>query len=201
MNRDIILASKSETRTRLLTNAGIKFKTASHGVDEDEIKLSMNNHAPEEVVARLAEMKALKPSISNAGSFVIGSDQGLDLNGELINKAKDREEAKDQLMKMSGLTHTLITVTAVAQNNKIIWKYIDRSNMKMRNLNDNQITNYLDSVDDKVLNLVGVYAIEEQGLKLFNYVESDLFSIQGISMIQLCQFLWDNNLLFESHVI
>ena len=62
-------------------------------------------------------------------------------------------------------------------------------------------TNYLDSVDDKVLNLVGVYAIEEQGLKLFNYVESDLFSIQGISMIQLCQFLWDNNLLFESYVV
>lgn len=201
MNKDIILASKSETRIRLLTNAGIKFKAVSHGVDEDEVKLSMNSSAPEEVVVRLAEMKALKPSISNTDSFVIGSDQGLDLNGELINKAKDRKEAKGQLMKMSGLTHTLITVTAIAQNNKIIWKYIDRSNMKMRNLNESQITNYLDSVDDKVLNLVGVYAIEEQGLKLFNYVESDLFSIQGISMIQLCQFLWDNNLLFESYVI
>ena len=122
MNRDIILASKSETRIRLLTNAGIKFKAVSHGVDEDEVKLSMNSSAPEEVVVRLAEMKALKPSISNTDSFVIGSDQGLDLNGELINKAKDREEAKDQLMKMSGITHTLITVTAVAQNNKIIWK-------------------------------------------------------------------------------
>ena len=201
MNKDIILASKSETRIRLLTNAGIKFKAVSHGVDEDEVKLSMNSSAPEEVVVRLAEMKALKPSISNTDSFVIGSDQGLDLNGELINKAKDRKEAKGQLMKMSGLTHTLITVTVIAQNNKIIWKYIDRSNMKMRNLNESQITNYLDSVDDKVLNLVGVYAIEEQGLKLFNYVEGDLFSIQGISMIQLCQFLWDNNLLFESYVI
>ena len=201
MNKDIILASKSETRIRLLTNAGIKFKAVSHGVDEDEIKLSMKNSAPEEVVVKLAEMKALKPSTSNTDTFVIGSDQGLDLNGKLINKAKDREEAKDQLIKMSGSTHTLITATTVAQNNKVIWKYIDRSNMKMRNLNENQITNYLDSVDNKILNLVGVYAIEEQGLKLFNYVESDLFSIQGISMIQLCQFLWDNNLLFESHVI
>ena len=115
-----------------------------------------------------------------------------------MNKAKDREEAKDQLIKMRA--QYLITATTVAQNNKVIWK-IDRSNMKMRKLNENQITNYLDSVDDKVLKLVGVYAIEEQGLKLFNYVESDLFSIQGISMIQLCQFLWDNNLLFESHVV
>ena len=70
MNKDIILASKSETRTRLLTNAGIKFKTVPHGVDEDEIKLSMNNRAPEEVVEKLAEMKALKPSIFSVTGFL-----------------------------------------------------------------------------------------------------------------------------------
>ena len=201
MNKDIILASKSETRIRLLTNAGINFKAVTHGVDEDEIKLSMNSCTPEEVVVKLAETKALKPSISNLDHFVIGSDQGLDLNGELINKAKDKDEAKAQLIKMSGIAHTLITVTTVAQNNRIIWKYIDRSKMKMRKLNESQIVSYLDSIDDKILNLVGVYAIEEEGLKLFDYLESDLFSIQGISMIQLCQFLWDNNLLFENHVI
>ncbi len=201
MNKDIILASKSETRIRLLTNAGINFKAVAHGVDEDEIKLSMNSCTPEEVVVKLAETKALKPSISNLDHFVIGSDQGLDLNGELINKAKDKDEAKAQLIKMSGIAHTLITVTTVAQNNRIIWKYIDRSKMKMRKLNESQIVSYLDSIDDKILNFVGVYAIEEEGLKLFDYLESDLFSIQGISMIQLCQFLWDNNLLFENHVI
>ena len=201
MNKDIILASKSETRIRLLTNAGINFKAVTHGVDEDEIKLSMNSCTPEEVVVKLAEMKALKPSISNLDHFVIGSDQGLDLNGELINKAKDKDEAKAQLIKMSGIAHTLITVTTVAQNNRIIWKYIDRAKMKMRKLNESQIVSYLDSIDDKILNLVGAYAIEEEGLKLFDYLESDLFSIQGISMIQLCQFLWDNNLLFENHVI
>ena len=110
----------------------------------------MNNSAPEQVVVKLAEMKALKPSISNIDNFVIGSDQGLDLNGKLMNKTKDREEAKDQLIKMSGSTHTLITATTVAQNNKVIWKHIDRSNMKMRSLNENQINNYLNSVDDKV---------------------------------------------------
>ena len=134
-------------------------------------------------------MKALKTSASNLDHFVIGSDQGLDLNGELINKAKDKNEAKAQLIKMSGTTHTLITVTTVAQNNRIIWKHVDRSKMKMRELKENQITEYLDGVDDKVLNLVGVYAIEEEGLKLFEYLQGDLFSIQGISMIQLCQFL------------
>ncbi len=199
MNRDIILASKSETRIKLLRNAGITFEPVAHGVDEDEVKLSMNKNTPEEVVVKLAEMKALKPSMSNKSAFVIGSDQGLDLKGELINKAQNRNEAKEQLMKMSGSSHTLITATTVAQDNNIIWKHIDRSKMQMRKLSENLIKEYLNKVDDNVLGLVGVYAIEEEGIKLFENIESDLFSIQGISLIQLTQFLWDNNLLFENN--
>ena len=136
MNRDIILASNSETRIKLLRKAGIVFEPVAHGVDEDEVKLSMSKSTPEEVVVKLAEMKALKHSMSNKGAFVIGSDQGLDLKGELVNKARDRNEAKEQLLKMSGTTHTLITVTTVAQNNNIIWKYVDRSKMQMRNLSE-----------------------------------------------------------------
>ena len=199
MNRDIILASKSETRIKLLRNAGIVFELAAHGVDEDEVKLSMSKSTPEEVVVQLAEMKALKPSMSNKDTFVIGSDQGLDLKGELINKAQDRNEAKEQLLKMSGTTHTLITATTVALNNNIIWKYVDRSKMQMRDLNKRLIDEYLNKLDDKILGLVGVYAIEEDGIKLFESIGSDLFSIQGISIIQLTQFLWDNNLLFKNN--
>ena len=199
MNRDIILASKSETRVKLLRNAGISFETVAHGVDEEEVKMSMSKNAPEEVVVKLAEMKALKSSTSNKSAFVIGSDQGLDLKGELSNKARDRSEAKEQLMKMSGSPHTLITATPVAQDNNIIWKYVDRSKMHMRKLSEDLIKEYLNKVDDNILGLVGVYAIEEEGIKLFENIGSDLFSIQGISLIQLTQFLWDNNLLFENN--
>ena len=199
MNRDIILASKSETRVKLLRNAGISFEAVAHGVDEEEVKMSMSKNTPEEIVVKLAEMKALKPSMSNKSAFVIGSDQGLDLKGELINKARDRNEAKDQLLKMSGCIHTLITVTTVAQDNNIIWKYVDRSKMHMRKLSEDLIKEYLNKVDDNILGLVGVYAIEEEGIKLFENIGSDLFSIQGISLIQLTQFLWDNNLLFENN--
>ena len=199
MNRDIILASKSETRIKLLRNAGISFEAVAHGVDEEEVKMSMSKNTPEEVVVKLAEMKALKSSTSNKSAFVIGSDQGLDLNGELINKAGDRNEAKEQLMKMSGSIHTLITATTVAHDNNIIWKYVDRSNMHMRKLSEDLIKEYLNKVDDNILGLVGVYAIEEEGIKLCENIESDLFSIQGISLIQLTQFLWDNNLLFEKN--
>ena len=199
MNRDIILASKSETRIKLLRNAGISFESVAHGVDEEEVKMSMSKNTPEEIVVKLAEMKALKPSMSNKSAFVIGSDQGLDLKGELINKARDRNEAKEQLMKMSGSTHTLITATTVAHDNNIIWKYVDRSKMHMRKLSEDLIKEYLNKVEDNILGLVGVYAIEEEGIKLFENIESDLFSIQGISLIQLTQFLWDNNLLFENN--
>ena len=199
MNRDIILASKSETRIKLLRNAGIDFEAVAHGVDEEEVKMSMSKNTPEEIVVKLAEMKALKPSMSNKSAFVIGSDQGLDLEGELINKARDRSEAKEQLMKMSGSTHTLITATTVAHDNNIIWKYVDRSKMHMRKLSEDLIKEYLNKVDDNILGLVGVYAIEEEGIKLFENIGSDLFSIQGISLIQLTQFLWDNNLLFENN--
>ena len=118
MNTQITLASKSQTRSRLLTNAKIKFKTVDHGVDEDEIKLSMSESSPEEIVTKLAETKALKASISNDG-LVIGSDQGLDLNGKLINKAKNFDEAHEQLKSMSGKEHTLITTTVVAKENNI----------------------------------------------------------------------------------
>ena len=199
MNRDIILASKSETRIKLLRNAGISFEAVAHGVDEEEVKMSMSNNTPEEIVVKLAEMKALKPSMSNKSAFVIGSDQGLDLEGELINKARDRSEAKEQLMKMSGSIHTLITATTVAHDNNIIWKYVDRSKMHMRKLSEDLIKEYLNKVDDNILGLVGVYAIEEEGIKLFENIGSDLFSIQGISLIQLTQFLWENNLLFENN--
>ena len=199
MNRDIILASKSETRVKLLRNAGISFEAVAHGVDEEEVKMSMNKNTPEEIVVKLAEMKALKPSMSNKSAFVIGSDQGLDLKGELINKARNRKEAKEQLMKMSGSIHTLITATTVAHDNNIIWKYVDRSKMHMRKLSEDLIKEYLNKVDDNILGLVGVYAIEEEGIKLFENIGSDLFSIQGISLIQLTQFLWDNNLLFENN--
>ena len=198
MNTQITLASKSQTRSRLLTNAGIKFKTVDHGVDEDEIKLSMSESSPEDIVTRLAEMKALKASISNEG-LVIGSDQGLDLNGNLVNKAKNFNDAHEQLKSMSGQEHTLITTTVVAKENNIIWKYVDRGKMKMRTLDEKVIKEYLESVDEKILGLVGVYAIEEEGIKLFEHIGSDLFSIQGISMIPLIQFLWDNCMLFENN--
>ena len=195
---NILLASKSPTRAKLLKNAGIEFEIVSHGVDEEEVKLSMSSRSPKEAAIKLSELKALKPSSSNPDVFVIGSDQVLDMQGKLFNKVNNRREAVEQLRTLSGQEHTLITSTVIAKNNSIVWRHLNESKMKMRALSEEMIQSYLAEASDEILNIVGVYAIEKEGIKLFESIDGDIFSIQGISMLPLTQFLWNNNILFTN---
>lgn len=195
---NILLASKSPTRAKLLKNAGIEFEIVSHGVDEEEVKLSMSSRSPKEAAIKLSELKALKPSSSNPDVFVIGSDQVLDMQGKLFNKVNNRREAVEQLRTLSGQEHTLITSTVIAKNNSIVWRHLNESKMKMRALSEEMIQSYLAEASDEILNIVGVYAIEKEGIKLFESIDGDIFSIQGISMLPLTQFLWNNNILFQN---
>ena len=195
---DILLASKSPTRAKLLENAGIKFRAVGHGVDEEEVKLTMSSFESKEVAVKLSELKALKVSSSNPNTLVIGSDQVLDLGGELFSKALNREAAVEQLKALSGKEHKLITSTVIAKNNSVVWRYIDESKMKMRELDEKVILKYISEIDEETLNVVGVYAIEKEGIKLFQSFDGDIFSIQGLSMLPLVQFLWDNKILFKN---
>ena len=195
---DILLASKSPTRAKLLENAGIKFRAVGHGVDEEEVKLTMSSFESKEVAVKLSELKALKVSSSNPNTLVIGSDQVLDFGGELFSKAPNREAAVEQLKALSGKEHTLITSTVIAKNNSVVWRYIDESKMKMRELDEKAILKYISEIDEETLNVVGVYAIEKEGIKLFQSFDGDIFSIQGLSMLPLVQFLWDNKILFKN---
>lgn len=195
---NIHLASKSHTRAKLLKNANIPFTAINHGVDEDEIKLSFAELSPKNITEKLAELKATQPSVSNIDDFVIGSDQVLDFKGNLFNKAKDKKNAREQLIELSGNTHTLITSTVIAQNKKIIWRYLDQSKLTMRKLSLNDIDYYLNNIDPNVLNFVGVYAIEQEGIKLFEKIDGDLFSIQGLSILPLINFLWEHNLILQN---
>ena len=195
---DILLASKSPTRAKLLENAGIEFQAADHGVDEEEVKLAMLSHKPKEVAVKLSELKALKVSSSNPDTLVIGSDQVLDLNGKLFSKAIDKKSAIEQLTSLSGQEHLLITSTVIAKNNTIIWRHLDESKMKMREMDEKTITQYISEVGEEIFNIVGVYAIEREGIKLFKSISGDVFSIQGLSMLPLMQFFWDNKVLFKN---
>ena len=195
---NIHLASKSETRGKLLKNAKISFSRIDHGVDEDEVKISLQNQPPTEIAIKLSELKATQPNPENKEDLVIGSDQVLDLEGKLFNKAKDLDEAKSQLIELSGKKHSLITSTVIAQNKNIIWRHLDKSTLAMRSLTINEIDNYLNEVDKSILNLVGVYAIEQEGIKLFEKIDGDFFSIQGLSVTPLINFLRQHNLILNN---
>ena len=195
---NIHLASKSETRGKLLKNAKISFSRIDHGVDEDEVKISLQNQSPTEIAVKLSELKATQPNPENKEDLVIGSDQVLDLEGKLFNKARDLDEAKSQLIELSGKKHSLITSTVIAQNKNIIWRHLDKSILVMRTLTTNEIDNYLNEVDKSILNLVGVYAIEQEGIKLFEKIDGDFFSIQGLSVTPLINFLRQHNLILNN---
>ena len=195
---NIHLASKSETRGKLLKNAKISFSRIDHGVDEDEVKISLQNQSPTEIAVKLSELKATQPNPENKEDLVIGSDQVLDLEGKLFNKARDLDEAKSQLIELSGKKHSLITSTVIAQNKNIIWRHLDKSTLVMRTLTTNEIDNYLNEVDKSILKLVGVYAIEQEGIKLFEKIDGDFFSIQGLSVTPLINFLRQHNLILNN---
>ena len=195
---NIHLASKSETRGKLLKNAKISFSRIDHGVDEDEVKISLQNQPPTEIAIKLSELKAIQTNPVNKEDFVIGSDQVLDLECRLFNKARDLDEAKAQLAELSGKKHNLITSTVIAQNKKIIWRHLDKSVLMMRSLTTKEIDNYLNEVDKSVLNLVGVYAVEQEGIKLFEKIDGDFFSIQGLSVTPLINFLRQHNFILNN---
>ena len=195
---NIHLASKSETRGKLLKNAKISFSRIDHGVDEDEVKISLQNQPPTEIAIKLSELKATQPNPENKEDLVIGSDQVLDLEGKLFNKARNLDEAKSQLEELSGKKHNLITSTVVAKNKNIIWRHLDKSTLVMRSLTSQDIDNYLNEVDKSILNLVGVYAIEQEGIKLFEQIDGDFFSIQGLSVTPLINFLRQHSLILNN---
>lgn len=192
----LLLASGSKTRAQILKKAKIGFKVVDHGVDEEELKISLNELSPKDISIQLSEIKAIKPSMKYSEDFVIGADQVLDFNGSLINKAAHLQEAKKQLLDLSGKTHKLITAITIAKNGVVVWKHYDVAKITMRELSEKQIDEYLNNMDKETLGCVGVYAIEQEGIKLLNKIDGDYFSILGLPLLPLTQFLWQNNILY-----
>ena len=192
----LLLASGSKTRAEILKKAKIDFKVVDHGVDEEELKISLNELSPKDISIQLSEIKAIKPSMKYSEDFVIGADQVLDFNGSLINKAAHLQEAKKQLLELKGKTHKLITAITIAKNGVVVWKHYDVAKITMRELSEKQIDEYLNNMDKETLGCVGVYAIEQEGIKLLNKIDGDYFSILGLPLLPLTQFLWQNNILY-----
>lgn len=186
MSTQIILASKSAARRAVLTGAGVPFEVSVAGVDEDAVKNAMlaEGASPRDVADALAELKAIKVSRSRPG-FVIGSDQTLEFEGKLYDKAETVEAAAERLKTMRGKPHKLHSAVVVAKDGAPIWREIVSATLTMRDFSDEFLASYLELEGEEALGSVGCYRLEGPGAQLFSKIEGDYFAILGLPLMGL----------------
>jgi len=188
---NIILASKSGVRKMILEKNNINFKVVPSNVDEDQAKESLESAGADSLLIskNLAELKSIKVSKSYPETLVLGADSVVSLNDKIINKPKDRVEAFNILKKLNNTVHYLISSVCISVNGAMIWNFSDKSELKMKNLNDSQMQNYLSKIQTDTLTNYGVYQIEAKGLELFEYIKGDKNSIMGLPIDQIKEFI------------
>ena len=187
----IILASKSGVRKKILDTYKIDNEVMISNVDEDEIKVSLLAEGANTLMIskNLAEIKSIKVSNKNPNRLVLGADSVVSLNNEIINKPKTREEALSILKKLNNSIHYLISSVCIAKNGSMIWNYTDTSELKMKNLTNDELSNYLSKIKTEILLAYGVYQIEADGLELFDYVKGDKDSIMGLPIKEILKYI------------
>lgn len=185
MTDTIILASASPFRQAMLRNAGVDFRSVPATLDERAVEAPLvdSGATPEEVALVLAEAKAVNVSERNPGAFVLGSDQTLSLDDEVLHKVQTMEEARRRLLTLSGKTHHLNTAAVLARDGVVLWRDVSLARMTMRKLDPAFIGRHLAKVGEKALSSVGAYQIEGEGIQLFKSIEGDYFSIVGLPLL------------------
>ena len=187
----IILASKSGVRKKILDENNIKCEVVVSNVDEDEVKASLLEEGadPLMISKNLAEIKSIKVSNRNPDKLVLGADSVISLNKELINKPKSREEALKILKKLNNSKHFLISSVCISKNGAMIWNHSDTSELKMKNLSEEQLLVYLKKIKTETLLAYGVYQVEADGLELFEYIKGDHNSIMGLPIKEIINYI------------
>jgi septum formation protein len=193
----IVLASQSATRVAILRNAGVTFDARPSGVDERlvEAPLAAAGGSPAKIALALAEAKAAACARGEAAAFVIGADQTLEAEGERWHKPATLEEARRQLMALSGRSHRLHSAVVGLRADAPPWRYLDTAILSVRPLLPSEIDAYLDRVGDAALQSVGAYRIEGPGIQLFEKIEGDYFTILGLPLLPLLKWLRDEGAL------
>ena len=191
MINNIILASSSGVRKKILDKNGINCEIVPANVDEESIKESLlkTKETPKTISKNLAELKANKVSGKKTDKLVLGADSIIDLNGEIISKPKNREDALNILKKLNGQKHQLISSVCISKNEAMIWNYTDAATLTMKQLNLNEIKSYLVKINDKELYAYGVYQIEADGRSLFSKIEGNEDTIMGLPVKQIKEYL------------
>ena len=185
---DIILASSSRSRRKILSDAGVQYKSMKPLVDEESLKNGFKG-STKKLALMLAERKALSVSKKHKESIVIGADQVLSFKGKVYNKPKTIKEAEKNFKLFKNKTHYLDSATVIALNNKIIWRNEQSPKMKVRNFSDKFLKNYLKEAGKEVTFSAGGYSIERNGIQLFSKIEGDFFTIVGLPIIPLLEKL------------
>ena len=187
----LILASKSKVRREILSKYNINCMVEQSNVDEEPVKLSLlkEGATPEIISKNLAELKANKVSQKMNDRLVLGADSVIDLNGELISKPENREQAFNILRKLNGKMHHLISSVCISKNGSMIWNYTDKADLTMRKFTDNELKEYLSKITDENLYAYNVYQIEGEGKNLFSKIEGDENTIMGLPVDKIKEYI------------
>ena len=195
---DLILASQSASRRAMLTAAGVPFRALSPGVDEDSAKAAMAHLSGRDLADALAELKATKLSLRYPDAIVLGCDSTVETaDGRLLDKAESREESEAQLKHLRGTTHRLSSAIVAAQGGRPVWRHIDVARLTMRDFSDAFVKAYLDQEWPAIGGCVGGYRIEGKGAQLFARVEGSHFTIMGLPLLPLLDWLRTRGVLTE----
>ena len=187
----IILASKSKVRKEILDKNNIFTQVEQSNIDEESIKenLLKKGATPEIISKNLAELKANKVSQKKNENIVIGADSVIDLEGEIISKPLDRDEALKILKKLNGKKHYLISSVCISKNGSMIWNYTDKAALTMKKMSDEELKKYLEKISDEALFAYNVYQIEGEGRNLFSNIEGDEDTIMGLPVKKIKEYL------------
>jgi septum formation protein len=191
MVKEIILASKSGVRKKILEKNDIQCKIEPSNVDEDSVKESLlkERASPTSISKNLAELKANKISQKFTGEMVLGADSVIDLEGEIISKPNNRVEALEILKRLNGRTHQLISSVCISKSGSMIWNYTDKASLTMKNMTLLELEDYLKKISDEALYAYNVYQIEGEGKNLFSKIEGDEDTIMGLPVKKIKEYL------------
>jgi len=191
MIKQIILASKSKVRKKILEENKINCIATPSNIDEDSVKESLlkEKASPESISKNLAELKANKVSQKTTEELVLGADSVIDLNGKIISKPNNRDEALKILQELNGQTHHLISSVCISQNGSMIWNYTDKASLTMKQMSEVELKTYLTKISDEALYAYNVYQIEGEGKSLFSRIDGDKDTIMGLPVKKIKEYL------------
>jgi septum formation protein len=186
-DQNLILASTSTTRIKLLTDAGLTFTSQRPNIDEKAEQNLLQHFAPKDLALELAKLKALSIPINR--TYVIGADQTLDCAGTIYHKPQNKVEAIQQLSKLRGKTHTLTSAVVITHQNEFLWHYSEQAQLTMRSFSDEYLERYVENNLSIILGSVGCYQLEGIGINLFEKIQGDYFTILGLPLLPCLGYL------------